>query len=66
MLRQQIDSFQDNDSRMRKLVNELKTNIGHIVKGGGEKAIERHTSRGHCHLIIIYLKATNLITFWNQ
>ena len=31
---------------MQKLVTELKSNIAHIVKGGGQKAIERHTSRG--------------------
>jgi acetyl-CoA carboxylase carboxyltransferase component len=31
---------------MQKLVEELRSNISHIVKGGGQKAIERHTSRG--------------------
>jgi len=31
---------------MRGLVSELKGRIGHIVQGGGAKAVERHTSRG--------------------
>jgi len=38
--------FQDNHSRMANLVTELKDNISVVVQGGGEKAIERHTSRG--------------------
>ena len=38
--------FQENESRMRDLVSELKGKIGHIVEGGGEKAVLRHTSRG--------------------
>ncbi len=40
-------TFQDNASRMQKLVDELNSHISHIVKGGGQKAIERHTSRGN-------------------
>lgn len=31
---------------MQILVDELNSRIAHIVRGGGEKAIERHTSRG--------------------
>lgn len=38
--------FQDNQSRMSNLVTELKDKISVVVQGGGEKAIERHTSRG--------------------
>ena len=38
--------FQENARSMQKLVDELKENVSLIVKGGGEKAIERHTSRG--------------------
>lgn len=38
--------FQDNHSRMSNLVTELKDKISVVVQGGGEKAIERHTSRG--------------------
>ncbi len=38
---------QDNAARMQILVDELNSRIAHIVRGGGEKAIERHTSRGN-------------------
>jgi len=38
--------FQDNHSKMANLVNELKGKISVVVQGGGEKAVERHTSRG--------------------
>lgn len=31
---------------MKALVNELHTVVGRIVKGGGEKAVERHVSLG--------------------
>ena len=37
---------QDNENRMQKLVDKLKARVDVIVKGGGEKAIARHTSRG--------------------
>jgi len=40
------DSFKDNENRMQKLVDKLKARVDVIVKGGGEKAIARHTSRG--------------------
>jgi len=40
------EDFKENESRMRDLVSELKGKIGHIVEGGGEKAVLRHTSRG--------------------
>jgi len=40
------DSFKDNETRMQKIVDKLKSRVDVIVKGGGEKAIARHTSRG--------------------
>ena len=39
-------SFQDNQSRMQALVDELKSKVERVVEGGGPKAIERHTARG--------------------
>ena len=38
--------FADNQARMASLVSELRTKISSITAGGGEKAVERHTSRG--------------------
>lgn len=38
--------FRENDTHMRQLVTELRENISRIVRGGGEKAIERHRSKG--------------------
>ncbi|XP_076058759.1 methylcrotonyl-CoA carboxylase subunit 2 [Oratosquilla oratoria] len=38
--------FQENDSAMRSLVDELRGRIESITQGGGEKAIQRHTSKG--------------------
>jgi 3-methylcrotonyl-CoA carboxylase beta subunit len=38
--------LQENDTHMRQLVSELRGNINRIVAGGGEKAIERHRSKG--------------------
>ncbi|XP_040580378.1 LOW QUALITY PROTEIN: methylcrotonoyl-CoA carboxylase beta chain, mitochondrial [Lepeophtheirus salmonis] len=38
--------FMENDKRMRSLVSVLKSKIEKIVEGGGEKAVQRHTSRG--------------------
>jgi len=40
------DSFKDNENRMQKIVDKLKTRVDVITKGGGEKAVARHTSRG--------------------
>ncbi|RXG70137.1 Methylcrotonoyl-CoA carboxylase beta chain, mitochondrial [Armadillidium vulgare] len=40
------EEFQENYSRMESLVAELKSKVNHIVKGGGEKAIQRHLSKG--------------------
>ena len=38
--------FQDNHVRMQKLVDKLQSRVNVIMKGGGEKAVARHTSRG--------------------
>ncbi|XP_064644987.1 methylcrotonoyl-CoA carboxylase beta chain, mitochondrial-like [Lineus longissimus] len=38
--------YQENYTRMEAIVQQLKDRVAHIVKGGGEKAIVRHTSRG--------------------
>ncbi|XP_067665387.1 methylcrotonoyl-CoA carboxylase beta chain, mitochondrial-like [Haliotis asinina] len=38
--------YQDNYVRMKALVEELKQNVGRICEGGGQKARDRHTSRG--------------------
>ena len=38
--------FTDNQARMSALVEELRSKISTITAGGGEKAVERHTSRG--------------------
>ena len=38
--------FVENHERMSALVTELQDKIGTITRGGGEKAVERHTSRG--------------------
>ena len=37
--------FQDNEQKMSKLVQELRDKVDKIVQGGGQKAIDRHTSR---------------------
>ena len=33
--------------RMQKLVDKLQSRVNVIMKGGGEKAVARHTSRGN-------------------
>nr|XP_053646350.1 methylcrotonoyl-CoA carboxylase beta chain, mitochondrial-like [Cherax quadricarinatus] len=38
--------FQENESRLKALVDELRGRIGTITLGGGEKAIQRHKSKG--------------------
>jgi len=40
------DSFKDNENRMQKIVDKLKARVDVITKGGGEKAVARHQSRG--------------------
>ena len=39
-------AFAENRTRMGELVEELRERSGQVAKGGGEKAIERHRSRG--------------------
>jgi 3-methylcrotonyl-CoA carboxylase beta subunit len=39
-------TFEANATHMRSLVSDLRTKIADIAKGGGEKARERHLSRG--------------------
>ena len=38
--------FTDNQAKMADLVTELRSKISTITAGGGQKAVERHTSRG--------------------
>jgi len=38
--------FDRRDSRMRELVDELRSRSALVAAGGGEKAVERHRSRG--------------------
>ena len=38
--------FQDNEAKMQNLVDKLQSRVNVILKGGGEKAVARHTSRG--------------------
>jgi acetyl-CoA carboxylase carboxyltransferase component len=40
------DEFSRRASRMDELVTALRTNSAKVARGGGEKAMERHTSRG--------------------
>ncbi|CAG5122810.1 unnamed protein product [Candidula unifasciata] len=46
--RQDLDSpeYQEKYGRMKALVQELRDRVSVILQGGGEKATERHTSRG--------------------
>ena len=39
-------AFAENRTRMGELVEELRERSAQVAKGGGEKAIERHRSRG--------------------
>ncbi|XP_043225818.1 methylcrotonoyl-CoA carboxylase beta chain, mitochondrial-like [Amphibalanus amphitrite] len=38
--------FQENHQRMSALVSELSGHVERILAGGGEKAVQRHTSKG--------------------
>lgn len=38
--------LQENYAQMKSLVDQLKTEVGKIVEGGGRKAKERHISKG--------------------
>ena len=43
---ERTDDFARRKARMEQLVDELKTRTAQIAAGGGERAIERHRSRG--------------------
>jgi acetyl-CoA carboxylase carboxyltransferase component len=40
------DTFQRRAARMSELVQELRERSAHVARGGGQRAIERHRSRG--------------------
>ncbi|XP_004364190.2 methylcrotonoyl-Coenzyme A carboxylase 2 [Capsaspora owczarzaki ATCC 30864] len=40
------DNFKENKTQMQALVADLKAKVAHIVKGGGDEARKRHTSKG--------------------
>ena len=40
------ESFAQRRDRMEALVGELRERTGQVGRGGGEKAVERHRSRG--------------------
>ena len=46
MISRSDPEFADNQAKMADLVTELRSKISTITAGGGEKAVERHTSRG--------------------
>ena len=43
---ERTDDFARRQARMEQLVDELKTRTAQVAAGGGERAIERHRSRG--------------------
>ena len=40
------DAFEARRARMEELVAELRERTAQVARGGGERAIERHRSRG--------------------
>lgn len=52
--------YKNNYTRMQSLVNDLKQKVQNISKGGGEKAIERHISKGK---MLARERITNLLDF---
>jgi acetyl-CoA carboxylase carboxyltransferase component len=40
------DAFEERRARMEELVSELRERTGEVARGGGEKALEKHRSRG--------------------
>ena len=38
--------MQENSERMSQIVTQLRDIVGNIQQGGGQKAIDRHLSRG--------------------
>src|SRR4051795_12853802 len=43
---ERTDDFSRRQARMEALVEELRTRSAQVAAGGGEKAVERHRSRG--------------------
>ena len=50
--------------RMQKLVDKLQSRVNVIMKGGGEKAVARHTSRGSTTFLYVQTRLF-FIYFWN-
>ena len=40
------DEFRENSASMQAQVDELKSRMAKVAEGGGERAVERHRSRG--------------------
>ena len=49
--------------RMQKLVDKLQSRVNVIMKGGGEKAVARHTSRGNSTTLPIFTNKAFLHLF---
>src|SRR4029079_4163634 len=45
-IERESDGFADRRSRMEALVAELRERSAQVARGGGDRAIERHRSRG--------------------
>ena len=48
---------------MQKLVDKLKSRVDIITKGGGEKAVSRHTSKGKYVWAALYFAISNIVYF---
>jgi acetyl-CoA carboxylase carboxyltransferase component len=42
----QVEAFDERRARMEALVAELRDRTAHVARGGGERALEKHRSRG--------------------
>ena len=49
--------------RMQKLVDKLQSRVNVIMKGGGEKAVARHTSRGNSTTTYMYKQGFSSFIF---
>ena len=49
--------------RMQKLVDKLQSRVNVIMKGGGEKAVARHTSRGNSTTTYVYKQGFSSFIF---
>ena len=43
---ERTDEFERRRARMQALVDELRARTAEVARGGGERAVERHRSRG--------------------